>query len=76
MATDMAEPGGVCTFTFSNGTTVITKTSTTLVNPTSTTCETVAFSASELTESGTWKVEIKYSSSSSEGTSGSKEFTK
>lgn len=76
VVTDIAEQGGTCTYTFSNGSAVITKTSATLVNPTSTTCETVSFSASELTSSGTWKVEIKYSSSSSEGTSNSKEFVK
>lgn len=76
MVTNVVEEGGECTYTFTNGSSVVTKKSTTLTNPTSTTCESVAFSPDELPVSGTWKVILTYSSSDAAGTSNTKEFTK
>ncbi|HSW77787.1 MAG TPA: hypothetical protein VLG36_03245 [Candidatus Chromulinivoraceae bacterium] len=76
LVTNLVQEGGSCTYTFTNGSTVITKTSNTLTNPTSTTCESVSFSADELTAGGAWKVVLKYASSSAEGVSNTKEFTK
>jgi hypothetical protein len=76
MVTDYQEEGGTCTFTFTNGTTIITKTSSTLPNPTSMSCKTVNFPSSELTSAGVWKVKISYSSPTAAGTSNEKEITK
>lgn len=75
MVTNSVEEGGLCTFVFSNGNSEITKTSSTLANPTSTSCETVSFPASEL-PSGNWKVFLRYASDSSFGISNAKEFAK
>jgi len=74
MVTNITEDTGVCTYTFTNQSTVVTKTSSTLVNPTSTTCSTVSFPSSELSKSGTWVVKLKYSSDKSEGISNQKEI--
>lgn len=74
--TNLAQEGGECTYVFTNGSSTVTKKSNTLVNPTSTTCEAVTFSADELSVSGTWKVVLSYSSSNATGTSNTKEFTK
>lgn len=76
MITDYQEEGGVCTYTFTNGNTTVTKTSTTLMNPTSMSCKTVSFTSDELTSSGVWKVKISYSSPTAGGTSNEKEITK
>ncbi len=76
VVTDIVEQGGTCAFTFTNGSSVVTKTSSTLTNSTSTSCETVAFPASELQAAGTWKVQISYQSTDAEGISNSKELTK
>ena len=73
--TNLVEDGGDCSYKFTNGSSSVVKTSKTLMNPTSTTCETVSFPASELT-SGNWKVVLSYSSSASTGASSQKEFTK
>jgi hypothetical protein len=62
------EEGGVCKYIFSNGQKTIQKTSTTLVNASSTTCKTIRFDKSELT-TGPWKVQIEYISSVSTGKS-------
>ena len=62
------ESTGTCTYVFTNGQKIVEKTSTTLTNSTSTTCKTVKFSASELS-AGTWKVQLKYSSPTSTGSS-------
>lgn len=62
------ESTGVCTYVFTSGSKNVEKTSTTLTNSTSTTCKSVQFSASEL-NSGTWKVQLKYSSPTSTGSS-------
>lgn len=76
MVTNIVEEGGQCSYTFTNGFTVITKTSSTLVNPTSTTCKTVSFPSSELSQSGIWQVKLGYSSTAAEGVSTIKEITK
>jgi len=74
--TNVTEENGVCTYSFTNNGSVITKTSSTLVNPTSTTCSKVSFPASELPRSGVWVVTLKYSSDKSEGTSNEQRITK
>ena len=74
--TNITEEGGECTYTFTNQGTIITKVSSTLVNPTSTTCSSVNFSADELTKTGTWTVSLKYSSAKYEGSSNELRFTK
>lgn len=76
MVTDAIEDGGTCTFIFKNGTSKVEKTSKTMQNSTSTSCETVSFSSEELPTDGTWRVQISYSSPTSEGSSNTKEFTK
>lgn len=76
MVTNVTENSGTCTYSFTNGSTKITKTTDTLSNPTSTTCKTVSFSSNELSQSGTWSITLSYSSSTSEGTSSAKEITK
>lgn len=76
MVTNVAEQGGGCSYVFTNGSQTLTKTSSTLTNPTSTTCQTVSFPVSELTIDGTWTVKLHYSSSASEGVSGTKEFVR
>lgn len=62
------ESTGTCTYVFTNGQKSVEKTSTTLTNSTSTTCKTVQFAASELGR-GTWKVQLKYTSPTSTGSS-------
>lgn len=74
--TNIVEEGGTCAYVFVNGTQEVTKSSGTLPNSTSTTCETVRFPASELTANGEWKVVIKYSSPSAAGISEEARFTK
>ena len=74
--TNIVEEGGACTFTFTNGSTVISKVSPPLANATSTTCSTVRFPASELPVNGTWKVVLGYESSKAKGKSSEKEFIK
>lgn len=76
MVTDSVEQAGSCVFVFTNGTVEVTKTSGVLPNPSSTSCKTVSFPSSELVVNGVWKVYIRYSSSTSGGTSNTKEFTK
>lgn len=75
MVTNVVEQDGRCVYVFTNGAQSIEKVSSTLVNPTSTTCATISFSADELTN-GVWKVQLRYASNTSEGASSSKEFTK
>jgi hypothetical protein len=75
MVTNIVEEGGECTYTFTNGSSTVSKKSNTLTNPTSTTCEAVTFSPDELS-SGTWKVVLNYNSTNATGTSNTKEFTK
>ncbi|MGB4762510.1 MAG: hypothetical protein WBP12_04115 [Candidatus Saccharimonas sp.] len=74
VVTNIVENAGSCKYVFTNGSTVVTKEVQTLTNPTSTTCETVSFPVSELKKDGTWTVQLKYSSASSEGASNTKEF--
>ena len=76
MVTNVVEETGVCSYVFTNQGSVVTKTSTTLVNPTSTTCTTVNFPSSELPTNGTWTVKLNYSSAKSEGSSNTKEISK
>lgn len=73
-ATNVVESDGVCTYTFTNGSSKVVKTSNVLPNPTSTTCATVSFPASELPVAGTWSVVLSYSSPESAGSSAAKEF--
>ena len=73
-ATNVVESDGTCTYTFVNGSNKVIKTSKVLPNPTSTTCETVNFPASELPVTGTWSVVLSYSSPESAGSSAAKEF--
>lgn len=75
MVTNATEQSGGCTYVFTNGSHRVTKSSSTLVNPTSTTCETVSFPVSDLRTTGIWTVRLEYSSSLSEGSSTVKEFT-
>lgn len=72
--TNIAENDGSCEYIFEKGSTRVTMKTTTLVNATSTTCKTTTFSASELGERGEWTVILKYTSSTSEGTSKAKDF--
>jgi flagellar basal body-associated protein FliL len=74
--TNVTEDNGECTYVFTNQGTVVTKKSSTLVNPTSTTCSRVSFPSSELSKNGTWSVMLKYSSNKSEGTSNELRITK
>jgi hypothetical protein len=71
---NVIESNGTCKYIFTNGQKTVEKTSTTLTNPTSTTCKTVEFNSSEL-GTGTWKVKINYSSSASTGVSNELEVT-
>lgn len=73
--TNVVEDGGSCLYMFAKNNEVIKKTAATMQNPTSTSCATVNFPASELA-SGTWQVALLYSSSLSEGTSNTKDITK
>lgn len=68
------EVDGKCTYVFTKGQEVYKKESTTLTNANSTTCKTVNFPSSELS-SGTWKVDIEYSSAASAGKSNTLEVT-
>lgn len=72
--TNVVESDGSCTYTFTNGANKVTKTSNVLPNPTSTTCATVNFPASDLPVAGTWSVVLSYSSPESAGFSAAKEF--
>ena len=71
---NVVESDGVCIFRFIKGSKSIEKNATTLSNPSSTTCKTVRFSASELGV-GTWQVQLDYRSSRSTGVSGILEVT-
>lgn len=75
-ATNVSESDGTCEFVFSGPGNTLTKTSSTMQNPTSTSCKTVSFPSSELTANGTWSVYIRYTSPVSEGKSGPREFQK
>lgn len=74
--TNVVESDGSCTYTFTNGSSKVSKTTDVLPNATSTTCATTTFPASDLEPSGTWSVVLSYSSSQSAGVSSSKEFQK
>lgn len=76
LVTDRVEEGGTCTYTFVNGSETVSKTTDTLINPTSTSCKAINFSSDELPSNGIWKVKLSYSSASSEGVSNEKEITK
>ncbi len=65
---NIVETNGVCTYQFTSAGRVIEKQSTILPSASSTTCKTINFPASEL-GSGVWKVQLKYTSSVSEGIS-------
>lgn len=72
---NVAEDGGTCTYTFTKDGLDVKKVSSSMSNPTSTTCSTLNFPASQLT-SGVWTVKLVYSSTSSYGESSSKDITK
>lgn len=74
--TNVVESNGSCTYTFTNGSSKVSKTTNVLPNATSTTCATTTFPASDLEPSGTWSVLLSYSSSQSTGISPPKEFQK
>ena len=64
------ETDGICTFTFSkSGSNSIVKTSSSLTNPTYTSCEAIVVSSSEFTQKGTWNLRIDYASPRSKGSS-------
>lgn len=63
---NVSETGGSCTYKFTNGAQVVEKKSDTLQNPSSTTCKSVKFPASELGP-GTWSVTLQYNSKTSIG---------
>lgn len=62
------EAGGTCTYVFSNGSSVVTASTSTLPNPSYISCETARIEKSKLS-SGTWSVKIKYKSNTAEGES-------
>lgn len=66
---NIVETDGTCSFVFTspNGQ-VVTKSTSTLQNPSSTACKTITFPASELS-SGSWQVQINYSSPDAAGSS-------
>lgn len=66
--TNSVEADGTCTYIFKSESSgvVVRKGTTTLPNPTSTTCKTVYFSGSELA-AGIWNVSLEYTSSTSTG---------
>ena len=72
---NVTEDGGVCTYVFTKGSLEVKEVSSPMSNPTSTTCSTVNFPASQLS-SGLWSVKLVYSSTSSYGESSAKEITK
>jgi hypothetical protein len=72
---NISESNGTCTYIFKKGTAEIDKTSSSLQNPTSTTCSTISFPSAELS-SGTWTVKLIYSSSTSYGESNTRNITK
>lgn len=74
-AMNVVEEGGSCTYVFAKDGVEIKKTTSTMQNPTSTSCATTQFPASELTP-GVWTVKLTYSSSASSGVSNTKELTR
>lgn len=66
------EDGGTCMATFTNGSSSFSKTATGSSNVSNTTCHNIDVAKTEFSPKGTWSLIIKYSSSSSEGTSESK----
>lgn len=67
-AINITEEGGGCSFYFQQGDKIIQKSTSTLVNPSSTTCVTVRFPANEL-GSGVWQVWLRYDSNNYTGVS-------
>jgi hypothetical protein len=76
MVTNVIEESGRCIYVFTKGSEKLTKETTTLVNPTSTTCKAISFPANELPSSGKWTVALDYDSTASQGTSNSMEIIK
>ena len=72
--TNVAEEGGTCTYVFTRNGKEVRKDSSTLPNPTSTTCKTVDFPSTELGEAGEWEVYIRYTSTYSTGVSKTRSF--
>lgn len=66
------EDGGICTMIASKGSTTVTRTTKGFADATTTSCSPFFIERSVFSESGSWSVTIKYSSSSAEGTSQSK----
>lgn len=76
MASNIVEEGGYCVYTFTQGSQVISKTVTTSPNASSTTCTRLTMPASELPNSGVWKVVLRYNSANADGISTERELTK
>lgn len=73
-ASNTVEASGKCTYTFTNGSTVVKKTSSPLANASSTTCSAVRFPVGELFK-GEWKVQLEFTSDKSYGQSDVKDMT-
>jgi cytoskeletal protein RodZ len=63
------EEGGTCTFKFTLGQQSFSRTSSGFENATTTNCTPLVLSRSDFPSSGSWKVNLSYSSNSAEGTS-------
>lgn len=63
------DPEGICTILLQNGSSVITKTTTTLPNASNSSCKTVDIPLSEFSNSGLWSVKVSYQSDSASGES-------
>lgn len=63
------EGTGTCTATLTNGNEVVTGSSVAFIDASTSQCEPISIALSEFTNSGTWKVNVSYSSETHEGTS-------
>lgn len=63
------EDGGTCIATFSKDTTTFSKSSTGSANASNTSCHNIDVAKSDFATKGVWKLVIRYTSSTSEGTS-------
>jgi hypothetical protein len=64
----VVEDGGTCTATYANGFNTYTKASSGIANVSYTQCEPIRIDAGKLSK-GSWRVTVKYSSSTGSGTS-------
>ncbi|MES1986673.1 MAG: hypothetical protein V4440_01340 [Pseudomonadota bacterium] len=70
-ANGVLEDGGICTATFTQGTTIVTRTSSGFSNVSYTQCAPIT---PNLPTSGNWSVVVSYSSNTAEGTSTAQTF--